>query len=152
MSPPHECLPADAGLDRAPPQRAARLRWRDVDFSWGTITIRDTVDGEPIFSLSPYVTHLLDSLPRVGDWEFVTYSAAGEARAGCALVAMELRRPPDTLLADAKKWSDDRAAVRRNGSCATSAASREPPRSQECSASGVLGAVRSASARAHTTA
>jgi integrase len=40
------------------------LRWDDVDGHWRSLTIRDKVEGERTIPLTPYVAHLLDSLPR----------------------------------------------------------------------------------------
>jgi integrase len=47
------------------------LRWGDVDFQWKTLTIRDKVEGERTIPLTPYVSHLLASVPRrKEDWVF----------------------------------------------------------------------------------
>lgn len=46
------------------------LRWEDVDFQWGSMTIRDKVEGERTIPLTPYVSHLLANLPRRNEWVF----------------------------------------------------------------------------------
>jgi integrase len=41
----------------------ASLRWRDVDFRWKSLTIRDKIEGERTIPLTPYVEHLISALP-----------------------------------------------------------------------------------------
>ena len=53
------------------------LRWADVDFRWQVMTIRDKVEGERVIPLTPYVSHLLESLPRRNEWVFSSDKAAG---------------------------------------------------------------------------
>lgn len=48
----------------------AMLRWTDVDFKWLSLTIRDKVEGERIIPLTPYVSKLLNNLPRNNEWVF----------------------------------------------------------------------------------
>ncbi|SFU77659.1 tyrosine-type recombinase/integrase [Nitrosospira multiformis] len=48
----------------------ATLRWEEVDFQWNSLTIRDKVEGTRIIPLTPYVRHLLGSLPRRNGWVF----------------------------------------------------------------------------------
>lgn len=38
------------------------LRWENVDFQWGSLTIRDKVEGERTIPLTPYVRSLLQEL------------------------------------------------------------------------------------------
>lgn len=38
------------------------LRWSDVDFPWGSLRIRDKVEGERVIPLTPYVAELLRGL------------------------------------------------------------------------------------------
>lgn len=45
----------------------AALKWRDVDFRWQGLTIRDKVEGERTISLTPYVADLLTGLKRRND-------------------------------------------------------------------------------------
>jgi len=40
-------------------EELASLRWKDVDFKWRSITIRDKVEGERTIPLTPYFAHLL---------------------------------------------------------------------------------------------
>lgn len=42
----------------------ADLQWTDVDFQWGTITIRDKVSGKRTIPLTPYVKSLISRLPK----------------------------------------------------------------------------------------
>ena len=53
------------------------LRWTDVDFQWGSITIKDKVEGTRIIPLTPYVASLMQSLPRRNDWVFSSERAKG---------------------------------------------------------------------------
>lgn len=43
----------------------ANLQWTDVDFRWGTLTIRDKVDGVRTIPLTPYVRSLLRELDQL---------------------------------------------------------------------------------------
>lgn len=52
------------------------LRWEDVDFQWNSLTIRDKVEGERTIPLTPYVSHLLNALPRRNCWVFSSPSAS----------------------------------------------------------------------------
>lgn len=48
----------------------ARLRWRDVDFQWSSLTIHDKVEGEREIPLTPYLASLLSGLPRRNRYVF----------------------------------------------------------------------------------
>lgn len=48
-------------------EEVATLRWEDVDFKWGSLTIRDKVDGERTIPLTPYVRGLLLELKKASD-------------------------------------------------------------------------------------
>ena len=48
----------------------AGLRWKDVDFKWKSITIRDKVEGERTIPLTPYMEHLISPLARRNDFVF----------------------------------------------------------------------------------
>lgn len=50
----------------------AALRWADVDFQWGSMTIHDKVDGERTISMPPYVAHLLANLPHENGFIFAS--------------------------------------------------------------------------------
>jgi integrase len=43
-------------------EELAGLRWEDVDFRWGSLRIRDKVEGERVIPLTPYVAGLLRDL------------------------------------------------------------------------------------------
>lgn len=45
-------------------EEMASLRWDDVDFKWGSLLIKDKVEGERIIPLTPYLSRLLSALPR----------------------------------------------------------------------------------------
>jgi integrase len=51
------------------------LQWTDVDFQWGSLTIRDKVEGTRIIPLTPYIANLLNALPRRNRWVFSTHRA-----------------------------------------------------------------------------
>jgi integrase len=46
-------------------EELAEAKWDDVDFRWGSITIRDKVDGARIIPLPPYLGSLLLNLRRI---------------------------------------------------------------------------------------
>ncbi|MFZ6730542.1 tyrosine-type recombinase/integrase [Undibacterium sp. Ji42W] len=52
------------------------LRWEDVDFQWNSLTIRDKVEGERTIPLTPYISQLLNTLPRRNGWVFSSPAAA----------------------------------------------------------------------------
>jgi len=54
----------------------AELKWVDVDFQWLSMTIRDKVEGERTIPLTPYVAHLISSLPRRNEWVFSSPTSA----------------------------------------------------------------------------
>ena len=60
------------------------LRWEDVNTKWSGLTIRDKVEGERTIPLTPYVSHLLHSLPRRNDCVFPSTSR-GKAITGQTL-------------------------------------------------------------------
>lgn len=45
----------------------SELRWADVDFQWGSLTIRDKVEGERTIPLTPYFARLLFNLKRTNE-------------------------------------------------------------------------------------
>jgi integrase len=51
------------------------VRWADVDFQWGSMTIRDKVEGLRVIPLTPYVAHLIAALPRRSEWVFSSPTA-----------------------------------------------------------------------------
>ncbi|MBN9132022.1 MAG: integrase family protein [Nitrosospira multiformis] len=52
------------------------LRWADVDFQWGSMTIKDKMEGLRVIPLPPYLAHLLTALPRRNEFVFSSPSAA----------------------------------------------------------------------------
>lgn len=48
-------------------EEMASLRWADIDFQWGSLRIKDKIEGERIIPLTPYLSKLLNSLPRLSD-------------------------------------------------------------------------------------
>lgn len=51
-------------------EELAALKWDDVDFQWMTVRLSDKVKPYRIIPLTPYVTTLLQSLPRRSEWVF----------------------------------------------------------------------------------
>jgi integrase len=51
------------------------LRWADVDFQWGAMTIRDKVQGSRVIPLPPYLGQLLAALPRRNEFVFSSPAA-----------------------------------------------------------------------------
>ena len=68
------------------------LRWEDVNTKWKGLTIRDKVEGERVIPLTPYVSHLLHSLPRRSEWVFPS-TARGKDTEGQTL---SIPRAPHT--------------------------------------------------------
>lgn len=59
----------------------AALRWADVDMTWGSLTIRDKIEGERTIPLTPYAKSLLEALPRSSKWVFPGASKSGHLEA-----------------------------------------------------------------------
>jgi integrase len=57
-------------LTGARPGEILSMRWTDVDVQWKKLVIRDKVEGEREIPLTPYVSHLLTTLPRRSEWVF----------------------------------------------------------------------------------
>lgn len=51
-------------------EEMAALKWADVDFQWGKLTLSDKVEDTRTIPLSPYLGQLLASLPRHSEWVF----------------------------------------------------------------------------------
>ena len=58
-------------------EEMASLKWKDVDFQWGGMWLKDKVapEGRKI-PLTPYLDSLLSALPRNGEWVFSSPTAA----------------------------------------------------------------------------
>ena len=63
-------------LTGARPGEVMTLQWQDVNTQWKGITIRDKVEGERVIPLTPFVAHLLASLPRRNEWIFSSPTSA----------------------------------------------------------------------------
>ena len=63
-------------LTGARPGEVLGLRWEDVNTQWAGIAIRDKVEGTREIPLTPYVAHLLATLPRRNEWVFSSPTSA----------------------------------------------------------------------------
>lgn len=57
------------------PNEITALQWKDVDFQWKQIRIRDKVEGERTIPLTPYVSELLSLLPKNNKYVFSSLSS-----------------------------------------------------------------------------
>ena len=57
-------------LTGARPGEVLALRWEDLNTKWKGISIRDKVEGTREIPVTPYMLHLLATLPRRNDWIF----------------------------------------------------------------------------------
>lgn len=63
-------------LTGARPNELLQLQWANVNTTWNSLTIRDKdeskggKDGTRIIPLTPYVKHLIQALPKRGNWVF----------------------------------------------------------------------------------
>ena len=79
-------------------EELAHLRWDDADFQWNSLTIRDKVDGQRTIPLTPYVSFLLNSLPRRNQWVFSSPTAASgrliepnkQHRKVCSIIGIDI--------------------------------------------------------------
>ena len=63
-------------LTGARPGEVITLRWEDVNFQWKGISIRDKVEGAREIPATPYMLHLLATLPRRNEWVFPSHTSA----------------------------------------------------------------------------
>jgi integrase len=56
-------------------EQIAELRWTDIDFQWNKITMKDKTERNASIPLTPYVAHLLKSLPRRNKYVFSSPTA-----------------------------------------------------------------------------
>ena len=63
-------------LTGARPNELTGVRWEDVNFQWGSMTIRDKVEGLRVIPLTPYIAQLLSPLPRRNSFVFSSPTAA----------------------------------------------------------------------------
>ncbi len=57
-------------LTGARPGEVLSLRWEDINTQWKGINIRDKVEGTREIPATPYMLHLLATLPRRNEWVF----------------------------------------------------------------------------------
>lgn len=80
------------------PTQIAELRWTDIDFQWNKITMADKTEHFPTIPLTPYIAHLLNSLPRRNQYVFSSLTAkagyladpSSAHRKACAEACIEL--------------------------------------------------------------
>lgn len=58
-------------------EELASLTWANVDFQWRKLTIADKVETTRTIPLTPYLAHMLASLPRVGAYVFASTGKHG---------------------------------------------------------------------------
>jgi integrase len=63
-------------LTGARPGEVLALRWEDVNTQWKGICIRDKVEGTREIPATPYMLHLLATLPRRNEWIFSSPTSA----------------------------------------------------------------------------
>ena len=56
-------------------EELARICWSDIDFQWRSIKINDKVEGYRVIPLTPYLSNLLDTLPRRNQYVFSSLSS-----------------------------------------------------------------------------
>ena len=56
-------------------EQIAELKWTDIDFQWNKITMNDKTERFATIPLTPYVAHLLQSLPRRNEYVFSSPTA-----------------------------------------------------------------------------
>ena len=101
-------------------EELAAIRWEDLSFKWSHLTIHDKVEGQRVIPLTPYVAHLLSTLPRRSEWVFSSPTAASgrltEPRVAhskaCAIAGLDmtlhgLRRSFATL----SEWTEMPAGI-----------------------------------------
>lgn len=101
-------------------EQIAELKWTDIDFQWNKITMKDKTERNPSIPLTPYVAHLLQSLPRRSQYVFSSPTAKSGyltdpsdahrkacAEAGVELTLHGLRRSFATLC----EWTETPAGV-----------------------------------------
>ena len=68
-------------LTGARPGEVLAMQWEDINTKWRGLTIRDKVEGERTIPLTPYVSHLLHSLPRRNTFVFASNPRGGAKHA-----------------------------------------------------------------------
>ena len=101
-------------------EELATLRWIDIDFQWNSITIKDKVEGQRVVPLTPYVSQILQTLPKRDKWVFSSPSSksgrlidpSSAHRKACEIAGLEvtlhgLRRSFATL----SEWTETPAGI-----------------------------------------
>lgn len=78
-------------LTGARPGEILALQWNDINTQWRGMTIRDKVEGERVIPLTPYVSQMLNALPRRNQWVFASNPRGGAKRSA------PIARPSTTL-------------------------------------------------------
>jgi integrase len=63
-------------LTGARPGEVLGLRWEDINTQWKGISIRDKVEGTREIPATPYMLHLLATMPRRNEWVFYSPTSA----------------------------------------------------------------------------
>ncbi len=63
-------------LTGARPGEVLALRWEDINTQWKGISIKDKVEGTREIPATPYMLHLLKTLPRRNEWVFSSPTSA----------------------------------------------------------------------------
>jgi integrase len=63
-------------LTGARPGEVLALRWEDINTQWKGIAIRDKVEGTREIPATPYMLHLMATLPRRNEWVFSSNTSA----------------------------------------------------------------------------
>ena len=79
-------------------EELAELKWEDVNFQWRGMELKDKIEGRRAVPLTPFVAHLLATLPRRNEWVFSSpTSASGRLtepsiahRQACTAAGLEL--------------------------------------------------------------
>lgn len=66
-------------LTGARPGEILCMKWADINLMWKGVTIADKVEGARVIPLTPYVSHLLATLPRRNEFVFSSPTAKGGA-------------------------------------------------------------------------
>jgi integrase len=66
-------------LTGARPGEILAMRWDDINTKWRGINIRDKVGGTREIPATPYMLHLISSLPRRNEWVF----SSATSKSGC---------------------------------------------------------------------
>lgn len=79
-------------------EELAQLKWADVNFQWRGLTLKDKIEDVRSVPLTPYVAHLLATLPKRNEWVFSSpTSASGRLtepsiahRSACAAAGLQV--------------------------------------------------------------